>query len=62
MLGVTFTSQGAKSGQLTTLLAPASTMIPTTAQPTPVATTPAWVPWAIGAAIGGGVLFLLLRK
>ncbi len=29
----------------------------------PVVTpTPAWVPWAVGAAVGGAVLFLLLRK
>jgi len=30
-------------------------------EPTP-APTPSWVPWAIGAAVGGGVLYLLLRR
>jgi len=29
--------------------------------PTPTPVTPAWVPWAIGAAVGGGILYLLLR-
>ncbi len=57
MLGTTI-SQPIKPGQIQTLFAPP---VATTTTPTPTNTTAPWVPWAIGAVIGGGVLFLLLR-
>ncbi len=61
MIGtVNILSNPTAANQASALLVPYAPSADPTPAPAPK-TTPAWVPWAVGAALGGGILYLLLR-
>lgn len=41
---------------------PYATKQPVTMTPATTNTSPTWVPWAVGAVIGGAVLYFLVRE